>query len=121
MNRFLARTGRILLPTLIASLLSTAVVADGHKHKPDFAQLADELSLSESQKAGFIDTMEEQHQKRRELRHTNRQEKRKMLAQHRSETLDVISNILDDEQLARFKAIMKERRQEMKKKRDDNQ
>ena len=94
--------------------MANAMKPDGHHKKPKIMQLANQLGLSDSQKAE-LQVLEEQHKADKDAlrekynmpdRKSFRQEKRALRQSFKAE----IRKILTDEQIKQLKALRKQRK-----------
>lgn len=100
---------------LITGLLSTAIIASptfahdderGKKRGPNIERLAERLELSEAQKVSFIEIMTVQLEKRQALQEEVKAER----AALKTETLESLQTILDEEQLGKMEKMMERRK-----------
>ena len=98
----------LALGTLLTGA-SMAFACEG-KRQPNFERLAEKLGLQENQVDSFVAIMEEHHQKRRQIKQAQTDNKRELMSQHRQALLTALGAVLDEQQLADFEQHLQDRR-----------
>lgn len=109
------RSTKILSTLVATTVLSTSLIAglsyadSGDKYKKrgyNIERMAERLELSEAQTVSFTEIMQVQMEKRRALSSELREEKREQMQAHREDTINSLSSVLDENQLAQLEEMM---------------
>ena len=81
-------------------------------------RLTEELQLSESQAAVVEDILEAQRERMQDLKRLDRSERRVAMKTIRQDVRAQLGDVLDDDQMARFDALMEQRKARREKSRE---